>query len=191
MDKNRLIGISGNAGSGKDTLFGILNEYHNFKCCRIAFADKLKIEIDPFLQDKAKISAFTQDKKDKTLIRDFMVAYGKIQRTKSKGTYFTSAVQQLANRERSKGLIPIITDLRYDEYPEDEIFWVKERNAGLVFYIERIDENGVLIGPPNQDEAINNPKLRAKADLIITCPTFKPSDNPKSFFFPILDKFYG
>ena len=62
--------------------------------------------------------------------------------------------------------IPVITDVRYDIYPKDEFHWLKNDNNGVMVHITRMfgdDE----IPPANEEESINNEKLRSKADYSI------------------------
>ena len=67
-----IMGLCGLACSGKDTFFKFAKEHclmNGISCNRFAFADELKKEINDSLKAKLNISAFTEDSKEKELIR--------------------------------------------------------------------------------------------------------------------------
>ena len=78
LRSNTLIGVTGFATSGKDTLYTICrnNLPSSFNTKRYAFADELKAECDKFLLDNVGISAFTSDPYEKEVIRPLLVTYG-------------------------------------------------------------------------------------------------------------------
>ena len=94
----KLIGISGLARSGKDTLFELLSSKLNkekVSSKRLAFADELKEECDDFLRSNIGISAFTEDNSEKEIIRPFLVCYGsKIRRRLNKNCW----IERLSNK---------------------------------------------------------------------------------------------
>jgi len=68
---HKIIGIAGNAGSGKDTLgenFEKILHDQGIKSKRLSFAYELRKSVDKFLLEQTGISAFTSDKKEKDLI---------------------------------------------------------------------------------------------------------------------------
>lgn len=161
-----VVGLSGTARAGKDTFCSMMRDlfarYDIGNVERVALADKLKSELDPFFKENFAISAFTQIKEEKDLIRPMLVAYGKIRRVQSKGTYWTRFIEPQVNKIILDGKIPVITDIRYGEYPEDEVFWAKNKMNGKLIHIERhIDKDGVrsVIPPANEDEAMNDSKM--------------------------------
>lgn len=162
---NKIIGVSGCARSGKDTFFSILKKYIP-EVEQVALAHELKKDLDDFVKSKIGISVFTDETKDKSLIRGLMVEYGKIKRQQTEGTYWTCLAQKKINEILRSDKIPVITDVRYDIYPKDEFFWLKEQNNGLLVHVTRMfgsDE----IPPANEEESINNEKLKTKADYSI------------------------
>ena len=67
-----IIGISGVARSGKDTLannFVKIFKHLGIKAKRYAFADELKREVKPFLKKHSGLDSFTQDDEVKKMIR--------------------------------------------------------------------------------------------------------------------------
>lgn len=170
--QNKVIGVSGCARAGKDTFFAILKKYLP-DVEQVALALELKKDLDEFVKSRIGISAFTDETKEKSLIRGLMVEYGKIKRHQTEGTYWTCLAQKKINEILKSDKIPVVTDIRYDIYPKDEFYWLKNENEGLLVHITRMfgdDE----IPPANEEESINNEKLRSKADYIIKWNTVEP-----------------
>lgn len=168
------IACAGNARVGKDTLFvclkTILKEY-NIEVEQFSLANILKSDLNKFLIEKTGISSYTIDEKEKEIIRPLFVEYGQIQRSLSQGKYWSSLLTTPIKNSLESGLLPIITDVRYHVYPEDEYFWLKNVLGGELVYIKRTLENGKEIPPPNKMEAENNPKLDKLADYHLNWPT--------------------
>ena len=64
----------------------------------------------------------------------------------------------------------VVTDIRFDEYEEDEVYWLKNEMGGILVHISLFEfKNGKKIfnKPANSDEASQNPRLLEKADYII------------------------
>lgn len=158
-----MIGITGVARSGKDTLYKLLEKkflVKNIKCQRFALADNLKSDLKSFLIEKFDIDLDNITPQDKELIRPVMVAYGKCKRLKTNGRYW---IELLDSKLNEKSYLPIITDIRYDEYEKDEYFWLKKEKNGLLIHVTRI-LNGKTIPPANEEEMQNDKKLYEKAD---------------------------
>lgn len=172
---NKIIGVSGCARAGKDTFFNILKKYLP-EVEQVALAYELKKDLNDFLKSKIGISVFTDDTKEKSLIRGLMVEYGKIKRQQTEGAYWTCLAQKKINDILRSDKIPVITDIRYDIYPKDEFHWLKNENNGVLVHVTRMfgsDE----IPPANEEEFINNEKLKTKADYSIVWPTVENSQN--------------
>ena len=170
---NNIIGLTGVARSGKDTFYSILNRYlkdRGLNSERIALADNLKKELSDFVDKKFKINLEKCDGQDKELIRPLMVAYGKCRRIQTEGKYWTSLVDQKIKDLKKSNIIPIITDIRYIEYKEDEYAWLKNHN-GILIHISRKLDDGSLIPPANIEEKANDNKLKAVADYSICWET--------------------
>jgi hypothetical protein len=188
----RIVGLAGNAQSGKDSLFECLTKFFYSLGCpirRIALGDVVKKDLDHLCRERFGISAFTSDINEKTLIRSLMVEYARIQRILSNGTYFTKSVNNTVNTLIDNGGIPIITDIRHGYFLEDELQWLREKQ-GILIFIDRILPNGDPVSPPNEDEEFHNAYLRPAADLSITWPTFPSVEDRYNYVLPILKKFF-
>ena len=162
-----VIGITGVARCGKDTFYSILNRYlqeKQIQSKRLAFADSLKIELNDFTKDKFQIDLLNCEGQDKELIRPLMVAYGKCRRIQTEGKYWTSMLDLKVKELIENKTIPIITDVRYIEYKDDEYSWLKHYNGVLIHLSRKLDD-GTLVPPANVEEKSNDNKLKAVADF--------------------------
>lgn len=162
-----IIGLSGNARSGKDLLCELLSK--QTKVTRLALADELKSNMRDFLISSFGVDPTDCSPQDKEVIRPLLVAYGGVRRKQSKGKYWTSRLTEKATRF-SKDSLVVITDIRYDEYEEDELFWLKKILGGQLVFIKRKFSDGTYNPPANSDERTNNKKLFKKADYINEWP---------------------
>ena len=149
----KIIGISGNARSGKDTMGvnfqKILSEI-GIKSKRYSFAYELKKSVDEFLIGQLGISAFTEDEEEKKIIRPFLVFWGTdVMRSINNNVW----VERLESNLKSNH-VNIITDLRFT----NELDWIK-KNKGFSLMIKREG-----IEPANDYEKINNDKMSSVVD---------------------------
>jgi hypothetical protein len=168
-----VIGLTGVARCGKDTFYSILKKYlkeKNIESKRIALADALKKELEDFVEKKFKINLNTCEGSDKELIRPLMVAYGKCRRIQSEGKYWTSLIDQEIKNLKEKNIVPIVTDVRYIEYKDDEYSWIKNHD-GILIHLSRKLNDGSLVPPANIEEKSNDNKLKAVADYCISWET--------------------
>ena len=113
-----------------------------------------------------------------------LVFYGGIKRYESKGTYWTDKAQKKADNCKH---VPIVTDIRYAEYQNDEIHWLKAKNKGTLIHLRKYCEvetfgpqvKRVYFDPPNEDEKRNDPKIRDKADYCIEWPHIENANYEK------------
>jgi len=171
--ENNLIGLTGVARSGKDTFYSILKRYlkeKNIESQRIALADNLKCELGDFVKEKFKIDLNKCDGSDKELVRPLMVSYGKCRRVQSNGKYWTSLVESKVKELKKENILPIITDIRYIEYKDDEYSWLKSHN-GILIHISRKLDDGSIVLPANIEEKSNDNKLKAVADYCVSWDT--------------------
>jgi hypothetical protein len=181
-----MIGLTGVARSGKDTFYSILNKYlksKSLKSERLAFADNLKKEMNLFVKEKFKIDLTKCSNEDKEIIRPLMVAYGKCRRTQTEGKYWTFLLDEKIKEFQKNNIIPIITDVRYIEYKEDEYSWLKNNN-GILIHICRKLNDGTFVPPANIEEKANDNKLRAVADFCICWETCQDTN----FLYALMEK---
>jgi hypothetical protein len=181
-----MIGITGVARCGKDTFYSILKKYleeKNIKSERLALADDLKKELNDFTKEKFKIDLFKCDGQDKELVRPLMVAYGKCRRVQSEGKHWTSQLEPKIKDLLKNNIIPIITDVRYIEYKDDEYAWLKSHN-GILIHLSRKLDDGSLVPPANIEEKANDNKLKAVADFTICWDTCQDTN----FLYELMQK---
>ena len=181
--KNNILGVTGFARSGKDTFYKYTSRALNRgKCHRYAFADALKEECDPFLKDNLGISAFTEDPKEKELIRPFLVTYGTEIRRKLDPFCWIKKVESsiIENHPASDKNFIFITDVRF----KNEAEWVKSL-GGLIVQITREG-----FGPANQDEHIQSSLIKPLIDLHVMWPSFGVDnlDDCTTYLNPIIKK---
>ena len=183
----KVIGISGNATVGKDSLCTelktLLEEDYNYQTCRFAFADKLKKEVDNFLLETLGISAFTQNPKEKEIIRPFLVWWGTEIRRKNDKNHWIDQIENnmkfihsLEEAENSETIF-VITDVRY----KNEFDWIKSFDNGCTIFLDRYDKNMNLIQPGNEYEERNNKWLRDTADIKFVWQTVDDESYKKRF----------
>jgi len=163
-----IIGLVGFARTGKNSFaeFLIENIDENPKpSCTfklISFAYALRQELDSFLISKLGISAFTEDPKEKEVIRPLLVCWGtQIMREHIDPNYWIKSIQKTIEINRKNNIYSIITDVRF----ENEVLWLKEM-GGISIFIEREE-----VGPKNADELDYTSPLKMKCDLVFNWPT--------------------
>ena len=173
----KVIGLAGYATVGKDTFYKYLAEVfeeNGLKLHRVALADALKAEMDDYLLAKYKISAFETKPELKSIIRPELVSYAKKYRIESKGTFWTQKVQNQLDKIISKGEYVCITDIRYNEYENDEYPWLVYKNDGALVYIEKYkkteDGSCIFTQAPNEDEFKNCKSIKNLADYWVSWP---------------------
>jgi hypothetical protein len=176
----KLIGISGLARSGKD-LFAtvaakIINEQCNLKVEKRALAYELKYDLKDLIKDKTDIDVFTENTKQKNIIRPLLVAYGDTMRKFSEGKYWTAKME--TKIAESNADVFIVTDIRYDFYVGDECDWLRNKMGGKLIHVtkyklgpapskRRITTSSpvkIYDAPPNDHELLNDPKCKLKSD---------------------------
>lgn len=183
LKKNTLVGVSGFATSGKDTLYMVckseLPNHVNTK--RYAFADQLKEESDDFLMKNVGISAFTTDPIEKETIRPFLVTYGTHIRRKLNPNCWINRLEESIRAEALTDHIIFITDVRF----ENEAVWIKN-NGGFLINVSREG-----IGPANADEESQSYLLKEHTSFRIEWPTVGSTkiSELKQYISPILEKF--
>jgi phosphoribulokinase len=165
-----LIGISGASRAGKDTLCSTLTylfKQNKINAKRFSIAgDFIKKDLHKVIKSRTNISTFTLNDKEKEVIRPILVEYGRLMRRITQGRYF---INQLKNNKTFVNKnVRIITDIRYIEYPKDELFWLKKEEKGFLIFIER--EN---VKDANVFEKKNNSIIKKSADYVVKMKNFK------------------
>lgn len=178
----KVIGISGVARSGKDTLgdqfISMLTDW-GVKCQKISFANQLKEETDSFLKNTIGISSFTEDDDEKKIIRPFLVTWGThVRRKLDPDVWIKSLADQL-----KEDTVAIVCDVRF----ENELNWIKSVGGHSV-YVNRIDLEGNLIQPANKDEQDNTVKLSDQCDHFFTWSSVSDEQWLEAIAYEVLKK---
>ena len=174
---NKIIGISGLAGDGKDSLCNMLRvlfEDSGYAFERMALADELKEECREALKSMYNINPILCSREEKALIRDFLVFYAKVKREETKGTHWISKLSKKISALPKIELdrIICIPDIRHAQYENDEAAWIK-KNKGILIHVKKyqLEETFTFKKsysiPVNNEEATHTPKLEALADFVI------------------------
>jgi hypothetical protein len=158
------IGIAGAARAGKDTLCRALIRYLDtlkIKGVRKSIAgDAVKTDLKHLLLEKFNLNSFTENSEQKEFMRPLLVEYGKMQRNKTQGRYFVDGFVPQPD------VVNILPDIRYVEYPKDEVYWLKNEVNGLLVFIKR---KGIL--DANDTEKVNNKIISSVADYVLEWDT--------------------
>lgn len=181
----KVMGLGGCARSGKDTFAAILEmklQQDGKSVKKVSLAGPLKQQCDSFLTSNLGISAFTQVTEEKNIIRPFLVWYGDAQRKRTNGRYWIDLAEKTINETNFDYYL--ITDIRYDHYDHDELYWLKKEMNGTLVHISRYEDQRTRISkvsapieikkfipPANDHEMINDPKIQKNADFIVQWPT--------------------
>tara|TARA_Y100001973_G_C5183886_1_gene326616 strand:+ start:610 stop:1197 length:588 start_codon:yes stop_codon:yes gene_type:complete len=164
-----IIGISGVAGSGKDTLFSLFSS--RTKCKKFSLADELKRETREWCIEHYGIDSLNCSREEKEQIRSFLVFHGTQKRLASEGRHWIEELNpKIKDYTESNGELCVITDIRYDDYERDEVYWLKNEINGILIHVEMILPDGSVVPPANPEEHRNDPKLKSKADFKIKWP---------------------
>ena len=181
MKEVKILGLCGNARAGKDTFFNISKDLlykRKVFTGRVAFADELKKECDKFLIKNLSISAFTEDEKEKELIRPFLVTYGTHLRRRLDENCWIKKAEPLVDLFMENQAIPVVTDVRFP----NEADWIHSL-GGHVIHINRKG-----FGPANKEEAENEPILIDKSDEKVEWPTLGDPKTHKKEYINIINK---
>lgn len=162
-----IIGLTGLAGSGKDTFYSLLAKKLPF--VRYAIADELKLMLRQKLLDKYGYDILNCNRDEKNVMRDDIVSFAKQKREETQGSFWTRILQEKIQSSSDKYIC--ITDIRFNYYPEDEVFWLKTKLKGKLVDISSYSPlNGKFMSPPNQEEALNYPLTKVSADYYVMWP---------------------
>jgi len=175
-NKPIVIGVGGFARSGKDTFVKIAKKIlkeNGYSSIKLAFADELKEEIDPFLKECYGISAWTDVTEEKNLIRPLLVAHGCQKRIQTNGTYWIDKINGEIDLIHCEDVV-FVSDCRFP----NEVDWVHNKWGGWFVHVKKYsiekrydDEDGKVVDcpifdkAPNDEEAKNDPICEQKADF--------------------------
>jgi len=157
----KIIGIAGNARSGKDTVGTLIKQFaekQGQQVSLVSFASALRDELNSFCLEKLGISSYTTDEQEKKIIRPLLVCWGTEIRRANDESYWVKALEQNMNDDNT---LYIITDLRF----VNEFNWIK-KNCGVTIYLDRAS-----IAPANHYEKENNVILEKLVDYVWEMPT--------------------
>ena len=161
----KLIGITGFARSGKnlyaEIASNILNQFGT-SSRQASLAFQLKSDLYEFLNESVKIDAFTENTDEKNVIRPVLIAYGNMMRDRSYGKYWTSKLESDLENFKNECDYVFITDIRYNIYPEDEVYWLKSKMKGHLVHVHRTDNL-----PNNVHEETNDITIRKLSDVFV------------------------
>lgn len=170
-----IVGVSGFARSGKNTLCDILNNFcksRGLESKIFSFAFSLRQDLNSFCTEKFGISAFTENQEEKNKIRPLLISYGEVQRNLSSGTYWLCKLKpEINNFFKNGGDVALISDLRFKVFDFDEVDFLRSYPNNLIYCISRIKETGEEVKPAHSSEYENFPKICKKADVTSTWKT--------------------
>lgn len=179
------IAATGLARTGKNLFCDIAARqlYDKYKLTSGVYplAYELKSDCEKFILEKLGLNVFTEITEEKNIFRPLLVCYADIKRKQTNGRYWLELLDKRIRNEHVD--VVFISDLRFAEYPKDEVFWLKEELHGKLVHINKFTygfpTNGrhvrvindktkkIFVDPPNQTEAVNDPKVKKYADYCI------------------------
>ena len=176
------IGISGVAGAGKDLFFNLLSKRIGVR--RFALADQLKDDCASWCYDQYNIDPLDCSREEKEQIRGLLVFHGVFKRKLTDGRNWINKLDPkiksfLTNAQTDD--VPVVTDIRYQEYEKDEVYWVKNELNGVLVHVSQYqnkDGKRAWRAPANGEEARQDPILKNHADFLVEWEKIK-CDNPQ------------
>ena len=167
--RNFFIGLSGFAACGKDLFSDLLKEEverRGISLSKISIAESLKVECRSTLVRLMGIDILNCTREEKNKVRDYLVFYGLVMRDRSGGRHWIDrASEQIDHSSPNFPHLFCITDVRYDEYEKDEVFWIKNELKGKLVHLTKEGSPAA-----NFFEKENDPRLQEKADYKIVWP---------------------
>ena len=167
--KYKNIGISGVAGCGKNTLSTIiikLLQRMGLPYRELSIAKNLKQEVSWVSRELYGINSSNCTREEKDTIRPLLVAHGEIKRKLSHGRHWV----EMLNKELAPDKINIITDIRYNQYEKDEVFWLKNEINGVLIHLSRynqLEPGRDYFLPVNEAEKRNDPLIKRESDFLL------------------------
>ena len=188
----KMIGVGGFAKSGKDTFVGIAKEIlhrNNYIPMRVAFADRLKEEVQRMLEQsnfELNITRLNPDEKER--VRPVFVFWGCQRRSESEeGMYWVNIINDylqavvrdhLENGMSTEKVVVLVSDVRFP----NEAKWVHDEWEGEIIHLRRFTKDVDCMGvdaqsrvfksykniydlAPNSEELAQDPLVLAQADM--------------------------
>lgn len=157
----KVILLSGDRSSGKDTLFNLLKEIdHN--CVRHAFADELKKDLTPLLREQFGILPMSATGSDKEFLRPIFVAYGCAWREKEPLHWAKKVMGEISQtiQNNPQPLTHVVCDARF----ENEVSLFRDKFGGDMAHVNltRVGSPG-----PTDEERKHSAAVSAMADYHI------------------------
>lgn len=155
-----------------------MKKINNKTVSRVAIADTLKYEVRSSVLELKGIdpTECTRDQKDE--IRDFLIFYGIQRRNETLGRYWVEKTSNIVKRMKSDFVC--VTDIRFNFYPHDEVYWLKNEMGGKLLVIKQFVYEPLEMGiakpikdyqsPPNPIEEKNMKQVEKDADYFIEWP---------------------
>jgi len=183
---NLVVGLTGVAGSGKDTFFKIFSDLllkQGVKTKRYSLADALKEEVSEWTKIHYGIDAADCSREEKEVIRSFLVFHGTQKRHRTEGRHWVSILNNIIESDKlPSDTVIVVTDIRYDDYPKDEAYWLQEESGGILVHVSMYESVPRLNAffkkykePANSEEERNDPKLINKTNYKIEWPVCEGS----------------
>ena len=164
-----MIGISGVARAGKDTLAGCLKEIieKNLDCEVeiISLAKQLKSDLDKVISCNFNFLVHTDNTDEKNLIRPILVAYGESMKKKWGKDVWLKRLNKSIKGQKSKKFY-ICADVRFDF----EAKYFQDKMDGEIIHITKIGYEA----PANDVEAKNDPLVKELSDIVHAWPQYHP-----------------
>lgn len=168
----KIIGISGLARAGKNLFCDIAIQELNkrgYSAKQYALAYFLKKDCEQFVKEKLNLNVFSENTEEKSIFREFLVWYGGVKRKQTEGRYWTSLLYKEIEKDPSD--IVFVSDIRYAQYPKDEVQWIQNELQGKLVHISKYtvlsDDTRKYTEPPNEHERINDPLIRGLSDYTV------------------------
>jgi len=189
MQNNGVIGVSGVAGSGKDLFSSALEKEltsKGFKVLKLSLAAALKEEVREWCISNYQIDSVDCPRELKEKIRDFLVFHGTTKRNSTSGRHWIDILNSKIEEQKDNYDYFIISDVRYDDYSKDEVYWLKNEVNGILVHVQLYWVEKRLNGlkkvfqePANTEEQRNDPKLLKKCDFDVTWELFEDVNKDK------------
>jgi hypothetical protein len=180
-----VVGVSGVAGAGKDLFVQACKDELKRRgktAGSLAIANPLKLETRGWCLQHYGVDPLLCSREDKEKIREFLVFHGTAKRKSSNGRHWIDLTNNAVKDAQQTYDYVFISDVRYHDYPEDEVHWVKEELEGCLVHVSQYEikevtskrewpktaEEKVFKKPANKEEERNDPKLRAEADYRVS-----------------------